>query len=182
MTRFAMDGTAAFARDFVTGERRYGTKQDTWTRCGSSRPATSTVMGWPPVAANDRPVGVAAAPRVRDDAHELSKHGQHELHRRDQASVPRGDHLEALAGGEDRARERHQASVVYCPVAPLVHDGEMLDAYLDLGAWDVPVTVLPMPVPGTTGPALAAGEHRPGERGGAVVDRALRAGPTRAGR
>jgi trimethylamine--corrinoid protein Co-methyltransferase len=42
-------------------------------------------------------------------------------------------------------------------VAPLVHDGEMLDAYLDLGAWDVPVCVLPMPVPGTTGPASVLG-------------------------
>ena len=85
-----------------------------------------------------------------------SKHGQHELHRRDQAPYL-GAIISALAGGEDRARERHEASVVYCPVAPLVHDGEMLDAYLDLGAWDVPVCVLPMPVPGTTGPASVLG-------------------------
>jgi trimethylamine--corrinoid protein Co-methyltransferase len=42
-------------------------------------------------------------------------------------------------------------------VAPLVHDGEMLDAYLDLGAWDMPVMVMPMPVPGTTGPASLLG-------------------------
>jgi trimethylamine--corrinoid protein Co-methyltransferase len=38
-----------------------------------------------------------------------------------------------------------------------VHDGEMLDGYIELGEWDVPVTVLPMPVPGTTGPGSVLG-------------------------
>jgi trimethylamine--corrinoid protein Co-methyltransferase len=33
----------------------------------------------------------------------------------------------------------------------------MLDAYLNLGALDVPVMVMPMPVPGTTGPAAVLG-------------------------
>jgi trimethylamine--corrinoid protein Co-methyltransferase len=109
-------------------------------------------MGWPPVAANDRPVRSRALHEFATMLTSTSKHGQHELHHRGQARYL-GAIISALAGGEDRARERHEASVVYCPIAPLVHDGEMLDAYLELGAWDVPVTVLPMPVPGTTGPA-----------------------------
>ena len=156
VTRFAMDGTAAFARDFVTGERRYGTRQDIVDAMRILQASDLAVMGWPPVAANDRPVASRALHEFAAMLTGTSKHGQHELHRRDQAPYL-GAIIAALAGGEDRARERHEASVVYCPVAPLVHDGEMLDAYLDLGAWDVPVCVLPMPVPGTTGPASLLG-------------------------
>jgi trimethylamine--corrinoid protein Co-methyltransferase len=65
--------------------------------------------------------------------------------------------LRIVFGGDAAVRARHPASVVYCPVAPLVHDGPMLDAYLELGSLDVPVTVMPMPIPGTTGPATLAG-------------------------
>jgi trimethylamine--corrinoid protein Co-methyltransferase len=156
VTRFAMDGTAAFMRDFTSGERRYGTKQDTIDAMRVFQACDLTVMGWPPVAANDRPVASRPLHEFAAMLTTLSKHGQHELHRRDQAAYL-GEILEALAGGREAARERHLASVVYCPVAPLVHDGEMLDAYLELGAWDVPVTVLPMPVPGTTGPGSLLG-------------------------
>ncbi|HYO42133.1 MAG TPA: trimethylamine methyltransferase family protein [Candidatus Limnocylindrales bacterium] len=155
-TRFAMDGTAAFTRDFATGERRYGRRQDIVDAMRVFGSCDLTVMGWPPVAANDRPVASRPLHEFAAMLTSLSKHGQHELHRRDQAPYL-GAILEALAGGRDAVRGRHPASLVYCPVAPLVHDGEMLDAYLDLGAWDVPVTVLPMPVPGTTGPAALLG-------------------------
>ncbi|MFN8630595.1 MAG: trimethylamine methyltransferase family protein [Chloroflexota bacterium] len=85
-----------------------------------------------------------------------SGHGEHELHTRAQAPYLKAI-IAAYAGSEAAARERHEASLVYCPVAPLVHDGPMLDAYLDVGDLDVPVMVLPMPVPGTTGPASLLG-------------------------
>ena len=156
VTRFAMDGTAAFTRDFVTGERRYGTRQDIVDAMRVFGSCDLTVMGWPPVAANDRPVATRPLHEFAAMLTSTSKHGQHELHKRNQAPYL-GAIISALAGGEDRARERHEASLIYCPVAPLVHDGPMLDAYLDLGEWDVPVCVLPMPVPGTTGPAALLG-------------------------
>ena len=156
VSRFCMDGTATFTRDFETGERRYGTRQDTVDAMRVLQAADLAVMAWPPVAANDRPVASRPLHEFAAMLTSTSKHGQHELHRRDQAPYL-GSIVEALAGGEDRARERHEASVIYCPVAPLVHDGEMLDAYLDLGRWDLPVMVMPMPVPGTTGPASLLG-------------------------
>ncbi len=156
VTRFAMDGTAAYTRDFVTGERRYGTRQDTVDAMRVFQACDLAVMGWPPVAANDRPVASRPLHEFTAMLTATSRHGQHELHRRDQAPYL-GAIVSALAGGETRARERHEASVIYCPVAPLVHDGEMLDAYLDLGAWDMPVMIMPMPVPGTTGPASLLG-------------------------
>jgi trimethylamine--corrinoid protein Co-methyltransferase len=156
VTRFAMDGTAAFARDFTTGARRYGTYQDTVDAMRVFGACDLAVMGWPPVAANDRPVASRPLHEFAAMLTSTSLHGQHELHRRDQAPYL-GAMISALAGGADRARERHEASLIYCPIAPLVHDGPMLDAYLDLGEWDVPVCVLPMPVPGTTGPAALLG-------------------------
>ncbi len=156
VTRFAMDGTAAFTQDFATGERRYGARQDIVDAMRILQACDLAVMGWPPVAASDRPVGSRPVHEFVAMLGASSMHGQHELHRRDQAPFLAAA-LTSIAGGEDRVRERHEASVVYCPVAPLVHDGEMLDAYLDLGALDVPVMVMPMPVPGTTGPAAVLG-------------------------
>src|SRR4030042_2046449 len=95
-----------------------------------------------------------------------SKHGQHELHT--VAQVPYlVEGLKAVLGSEDEVKARKNYSLIYCPVAPLSHDGEMLDAYLELGEFELPVMVMPMPVCGTTGPAslfsnvcLANAQHR----------------------
>lgn len=156
VSRFCIDGTAAFMRDFETGERRYGSKQDITDALRVLQACDLAVMGWPPVAASDRPVASRPLHEFAAMLGATSKHGQHELHRRDQAPYLAAI-IAAMAGGEAHARERHEASLIYCPVAPLVHDGEMLDAYLDLGALDVPLMIMPMPVPGTTGPASLLG-------------------------
>jgi trimethylamine:corrinoid methyltransferase-like protein len=152
VTGYGMDGTAAFVRDFETGERRYGTQHDIELGLRVFQAADMGVLAWAPVAAGDTPAPSRALHEFAGMLKACSKHGQHELHRRDQvpylASV-----LCAVAGGEAAVRERHEASLIYCPVAPLVHDGPMLDAYLDLGDLDVPVMIMPMPVTGTTGPA-----------------------------
>ena len=155
-SRYAIDGTAAFMRDFATGERRYGTRADITAAMRVLQACDMAVMAWPPVAASDAPVGSRALHEFGAMLAGYAGHGEHELHRREQAPFLAAI-LAAVAGGEAAVRQRHEASLVYCPVAPLVHDGPMLDAYLDLGALDIPVMVLPMPVPGTTGPASLLG-------------------------
>jgi len=65
--------------------------------------------------------------------------------------------LIAVMGSEAEVRKRHAYSLIYCPVAPLMHDGPMMDAYIELGALDVPVMTLPMPVTGTTCPVSLFG-------------------------
>ncbi len=156
VSRYAMDGTAAFMRDFDTGERRYGTRADIESSMRVFQAADMGVLAWPPVAASDRPGASRPLHEFTAMLSSCSKHGQHELHTREQAPFL-GALLATIAGGEPAVRERHEASVVYCPVAPLVHDGPMLDAYLDLGDLDVPVMVMPMPIPGTTGPGSVFG-------------------------
>jgi trimethylamine--corrinoid protein Co-methyltransferase len=153
---YSIDGTAAFMQDFATGERRYGRKSDIVDAMRVLRACDLAAMAWPPVAASDMPVGSRPLHEFAAMLGAFSGHGEHELHTRAQAPFLKAI-LSAFAGSEAAARERHEASLVYCPVAPLVHDGPMLDAYLDVGDLDVPVMVLPMPVPGTTGPASLLG-------------------------
>lgn len=153
---YAIDGTAAFMQDFATRERRYGTKADITAAMRVLQTCDLAVMAWPPVAASDMPVGSRPLHEFAAMLSAYSGHGEHELHRREQAPFLRAI-LTAFAGSEAAVREGRAASLVYCPVAPLVHEGPMLDAYLELGDVGVPVMVLPMPVPGTTGPAALLG-------------------------
>jgi trimethylamine--corrinoid protein Co-methyltransferase len=152
VTRYAIDGTAAFVIDFETGERRYSTRRDLEQGLRVFGAADMGVMAWPPVAASDTPAASRALHEFVTMIRSSSRHGQHELHTREQAPYL-AEVLTVAGGGAPAVRERHPWSLIYCPVAPLVHDGPMLDAYLDLGELDLPVMIMPMPVTGTTGPA-----------------------------
>ncbi len=152
VSRYAMDGTAAFAQDFQTRERRYGTDKDNEHAMRIFQQMDMGVMAWPAVSAEDQPSQSRPLYEWFSMFKYCSKHGQHELHNAEQAAYL-AEGLIAVMGGEDEVRARHAYSFIYCPVAPLVHDGPMMDGYFELGDLDVPIMVLPMPVTGTTGPA-----------------------------
>jgi len=61
--------------------------------------------------------------------------------------------MKAVLGDMDAVLERKIYSVTYCTVAPLCHDGEMLEATMELSKFQAPILVYPMPACGTTGPA-----------------------------
>jgi trimethylamine--corrinoid protein Co-methyltransferase len=151
-SRFCMDGTAAFAIDWETGQRRYGVRQDIVNAMRILEQMDMAVMAWPPVTAFDAPAGSRALHEFFTMLRHCSRHGQHELHTVEQAPFL-AEGLKAVLGSEDEIRARKNYSLIYCPVAPLSHDGPMMEAYLELGALDIPVMVMPMPVGGTTGPA-----------------------------
>ncbi len=152
VTRYAMDGTAAFAQDFHTGERHYGTDKDNELAMRIFQKMDMGVMAWAPVAAEDKPASVRPLYEWFTSATFCSKHLQHELHTPRQAEFL-AEGLTAILGSEAQVKNSHAFSFIYCPVSPLVHDGPMMDAYIELGSLDLPIMVLPMPVPGTTGPA-----------------------------
>lgn len=152
VSRYAMDGTAAFAQDFHTRERRYGSDQDNKNAMRVFQQMDMGVMAWPAVSAADQPAQSRPLYEWFSMFKYCSKHGQHELHDPRQAAYL-AEGLVAVLGSEAEVRARHAYSFIYCPVAPLVHDGPMMDAYFELGSLDVPVMLLPMPVTGTTGPA-----------------------------
>ncbi len=153
---YCMDGTAAFAQDFETGERRYGMRRDIHNAMRIFQQLDLARMAWAPTTASDAPSPSRALYEFFEMARDCSKHGQHELHTA--AQVPYlVEGLTAIMGSEEEIKRRHPYSLIYCPVAPLTHDGEMLDAYLELGQLDLPVMIMPMPVPGSTGPASLFG-------------------------
>ena len=151
-TRYCIDGTAAFTLDFQTGKRRYGTSKDIENALRIFQHMDMGVMAWAPTCAEDQPANIRAISEFFSMARCSSKHGEHELHT--VAQVPYlVEGLSAILGGEDALRRSNAYSLIYCPVAPLTHDGPMLDAYLALGEVGLPVMCMPMPVNGTTGPA-----------------------------
>ena len=152
VSRYGMDGTSAFAVDFDTGEKRYGTCKDIEKAMRVLQQLDMAVLAWAPTCASDVPSNSRALHEFFTMAKFCSKHGQHELHRVDQVPYLVAG-LKAIMGGEAELKARKAFSLIYCPVAPLVHDGQMLDAYLELGAYEMPVMIMHMPVTGTTGPA-----------------------------
>jgi trimethylamine--corrinoid protein Co-methyltransferase len=151
-TRYCIDGTAAFTLDFHTGERRYGTSKDIENALRVFQHMDMGVMAWAPTCAEDQPANTRAIAEFFSMARSSSKHGEHELHTVQQVPYL-VEGLSAILGSEDALRRSNAYSLIYCPVAPLTHDGQMLDAYLALGEFGLPVMCMPMPVNGTTGPA-----------------------------
>jgi trimethylamine--corrinoid protein Co-methyltransferase len=151
-TRYGLDGTAAFALDFQRGERRYGQSFDIQNGLRIFQQMDMGVMAWAPTCAEDIPAHIRALYEFLSMARFCSKHGEHELHRVEQVPYLE-EGLIAIMGSEEALRKSNAYSLIYCPVAPLTHDGQMLDAYLELGEMNLPVMCMPMPVNGTTGPA-----------------------------
>ena len=152
VSHYALDGTTAFALDFESGEKRYGTEKDIENSLRIFQQMDMGVMTWSPTVASEAPAHSRPLHEFFGLMKHSSKHGQHEVHRPSQVPYL-VEGLKLVAGSETALKARHEYSLIYCPVAPLMHDGEMLDAYIELGDWELPVMVLPMPVTGTTGPA-----------------------------
>ena len=151
-SHFCIDGTASFVLDFESLTKRYGTRKDIEASLRVFQQMDMGVMAWCPTVASDAPAHSRALHEFIGIMKATSKHGQHEVHHPRQVPYL-VEALIAVAGSEGAVSDKRDYSLIYCPVAPLMHDGDMLDAYLELGQWKMPVMIMPMPVNGTTGPA-----------------------------
>jgi trimethylamine---corrinoid protein Co-methyltransferase len=151
-SRYCIDGTAAFVLDFETGQKRYGTLKDIENSLKVFQQMDLGLMAWAPTVASDKPADSRVLHEFFGIMRYTSKHGEHEVHYPEQVPYL-VEGMKAVLGSEEAIRSSKAYSMIYCPVAPLMHDGPMLDAYLELGKWDLPIMILPMPVNGTTGPA-----------------------------
>jgi trimethylamine--corrinoid protein Co-methyltransferase len=156
VTRYCIDGTAAFTRDYLSGERRYGMLKDIKDSLRIFQQMDMGVMAWAPTTASDTPAYSRALHEFFAMMRFSSKHGEHEVHFSNQVPYLIAG-LEVLLGSKAQVRSQKNYSLIYCPVAPLMHDGEMLDAYIALGEVDMPVMIMPMPATGSTGPASLFG-------------------------
>jgi len=152
VSRYCIDGTAAFMLDFRSGQKRYGTLKDIEDSLRVFQQMDMGIMAWAPTIASDKPADSRVLHEFFGIMRYTSKHGEHEVHYPEQVPYL-VEGMKAVLGSEAAIRTSKAYSMIYCPVAPLMHDGPMLDAYLELGKWDIPVMILPMPVTGTTGPA-----------------------------
>jgi len=146
-----LDNGGIFTRDFKTGERRKANFQDqkdflkVFDEMKLSRIVWSTTISeFPPHSAT-----------VRNN---LTSFMYSSLHIQDEMGGPEElpyiiEGLEAILGSADAVKARKIYSVVYCTLAPLVHEGHMCDAYLDLIQYHQPICLFPMPCAGSTGPA-----------------------------
>lgn len=149
---YVLDMGGVFTRDFHSGERRYATLQDNADSMRVFDEMSQASVVWPhSLVGGDTP---------HSDAIRLitSCFKSCSLHVQDEFDNPRQvpyiiEAMAAILGSEDAVRERKLFSVVYCTLAPLVHEGEMCDAYLDLIEFEAPIVTFPMPCSGSTGPA-----------------------------
>jgi trimethylamine:corrinoid methyltransferase-like protein len=149
---YTLDGTGAFAIDWQTGKKRYATRQDIENGTRVFQQMDLGTVAWPPTCASDAPAPSRVLHEFLTTLRSGSKHVMHELHH--PAQVPYLlEALQAILGDAEAVKARKICSVTYCTIAPLVHDGAMCDAYVELGKYNVPILVLPMPACGTTGPA-----------------------------
>ena len=151
-TVFGLDGQATFTLDFKTGQRREGRLSDIADSCRLLQTLPQGGFFWPNVKAHDQPLASMLFSELCAALSHTSKHAQHEVHHLGQVPYLL-EILEAVAGSADAVRERKLFSMVYCTLPPLRHDAEMCEAYLELLAYEIPILVLPMNAPGSTGPA-----------------------------
>jgi trimethylamine--corrinoid protein Co-methyltransferase len=149
---YNLDGGVTYALDFYSGRRRYGRTEDLEKGLKVFEEMEMGSVVWPPVVVHDFPPNSALVRRFITSLKYTSKHLQDEIFRVNE--VPYFiEACVAIAGSEELLRRRKLFSVVYCPVAPLVHDREMSEAYLSLCDYEVPILIFPMPAAGSTGPA-----------------------------
>ncbi len=149
---YNLDGGVTYALDFYSGRRRYGRTVDLEMGLRVFEEMEMGTVVWPPVVVHDFPANSALVRRFITSLKYTSKHLQDEIFRPEE--VPYFiEACIAIAGSEELLRRRKLFSVVYCPVAPLVHDREMSEAYLSLCNFEVPILIFPMPAAGSTGPA-----------------------------
>ena len=147
---YVLDNGGIFTRDFKTGERRNASAEDHYEFLRVFDEMKLATMVWGTSVQTPAPYNL-----VRKI---LSSYIYSSLHIQDELSHPKElpfiiEGLEAILGSADAVRQRKIFSVVYCTLAPLVHEGHMCDAYLELIEYEQPICIFPMPCSGSTGPA-----------------------------
>jgi trimethylamine--corrinoid protein Co-methyltransferase len=148
---YVLDLGGVFTRDFHTGERRYATIQDNNDAMRVYDEMRFASVVWPH--------SVAEGDTAHSDSIRLvlSTFANSSLHVQDEFGEPEEvpyiyEAMVAILGSEDAVKERKLYSVTYCTLAPLVHEGGMCDAYLDMIEFEAPILIYPMPCTGSTGP------------------------------
>lgn len=151
-SRHTMSGICPNIYDPYTGERRESTKDDVRNVGRVFQKTVTGVVAWTGCSALDVPEKTHCLHEMAAILQGTSKHVQFELSNTYEAGYAIKI-LDLVAGSKEEFRERKIASVLYCPVSPLIQEADMLDAYLQLSDYEVPINIYPMPMIGLTSPA-----------------------------
>lgn len=147
-----LDGITTNIVDLETGEPRPSTKEDVFNTGRVFQKMDMGAVAWSGCSALDMPPETHCLHEFAAIIQGTSKHIQFELRHKGESKYAI-EILKAVAGSEEEIKARKLASVLYCPISPLTHDDSMLDAYLELAEYDVPVNIYPCPIVGMTSPA-----------------------------
>ncbi|MGF6376980.1 trimethylamine--corrinoid protein Co-methyltransferase [Clostridiales Family XIII bacterium PM5-7] len=151
-SRHLMSGITTNIYDPYTRERRESTKQDVINTGRVFQQTETGVACWSGCSAGDVPEKTHCLHEMAAIMQGTSKHVQFELSSPYESKFAL-EILEAILGSKEEVQKRKIASVLYCPVSPLTQDKNMLEAYLELADYGVPVNIYPMPMIGLTSPA-----------------------------
>jgi len=148
------DSQGTEAIDLETGERRDATAEDLRRGLRFADALDMVEIVNVMVAASDVPS------HLRTIHHFALAFGQTSKHVRtgvlNAAQVPFIVEMARVAAG-DQEDFRPIFSVVDCTISPLMHDGEMTEACIELAKLNVPIMVYPMPLAGGTAPVTRGG-------------------------
>lgn len=147
-----LDGITTNIIDLETGEKRPSTKADVFNTGRVFQQMDMGAVAWSGCSALDMPPETHCLHEFAAILQGTSKHIQFELRHAGESKYA-VEILKAVLGTQEEIRKRKIASVLYCPISPLTHDDSMLDAYLELTPYDVPVNIYPCPIVGMTAPA-----------------------------
>ncbi|MGN0733657.1 MAG: trimethylamine methyltransferase family protein [Emergencia sp.] len=151
-SRHLMSGICTNIYDIYTGERRESLKSDVVSVGRVFQHAETGIACWTGCSASDVPEKTHCLHEMAAIISGTSKHVQFELSNTYEAAYA-AQILETVTGSREEVIRRKIASVLYCPVSPLTQDKNMLEAYLALADYEIPVNIYPMPMIGLTSPA-----------------------------
>jgi trimethylamine--corrinoid protein Co-methyltransferase len=155
-TYFYCSGEAPKIVDFETGERRLSVKEDiaNHARIADYLPIVSLL--WPSVSASDKgatsPLHGLEACFNNSEKHVESESVMDEISARYAVEM-----ATAIAGSEEKLRERPILSQLLCCIAPLAQDKGGIEAAMVFAENGIPVGLMSMPTLGLTAPPYAAG-------------------------
>jgi len=151
-SRHLMSGICTNIYDPYTGERRESTREDVRNVGRVFQKTVTGAAAWTGCSALDAPEKTHCLHEMAAIMQGTSKHVQFQLSSTHEAGYAKKI-LDLVTGSREEFIKRKIASVLYCPVSPLTQEAEMLNAYLELADYEVPVNIYPMPMIGLTSPA-----------------------------
>lgn len=155
-TYATLDGIGAYTLDHKTHERRLSTAADLALAVRVGDAMDEVGVAWYIVNPTDEQPKLEILRGVETMLRNTGKHVQAEVLHPDE--VPYVMEMLAVAADDGRWNpERPTFSVVYCPVAPLQHEEDSVEAAMLLAKEHVPMTVFSLALSGATAPVTIAG-------------------------